>query len=189
MLKGWFLMAHRCSRLKTLGTCSWMMLLVLGSSSERASSCFAWKLSRMAWRTMSGSLVKPLIGGAHCVDGAASRVLQDAADVPQGLVRRVVSAVPFAFLGCGCYAVGVPFLKLLAAGGEERAEVGISPLCLRCAGVQQGGEFLFCVPNVMDEPLELEVQWCSRVAAVAFHAACLCRPAHGGGECWCSKAA
>ena len=44
-------------------------------------------------------------------------------------------------LGCGCYAVGVPFLELVAAGGEELAEVGVSVPCLRCAGVQQGGEF------------------------------------------------
>ena len=36
------------------------------------------------------------LGGAHRVDGTAPRVLQDAADVPQGLVRRVVSAVYFA---------------------------------------------------------------------------------------------
>ena len=129
------------------------------------------------------------IGGAHRVDGTASRVLQDAADVPQGLVRRVVSAVSFVFLGCGCYAVGVPFLELVAAGGEERAEVGVSVPCLRCVGVQQGGEFLFCGPNVMDELLECEVRWCSRVAGVALHAACLCRPAHGGGECWCIRAA
>ena len=75
------------------------------------------------------------LGGAHRVDGTAPRVLQDAADVPQGLVRRVVSAVPFAFLGCGRYAVGVPFLELVAAGGEERKEVGVPVSCLRCAGV------------------------------------------------------
>ena len=129
------------------------------------------------------------IGAANCVDGAVSPAFQEAADVPQGRVRRIISAVPFAFLGCGCYAVGMPFLKLPAAGGEERAEVGISLLCLRCAGVQQGGKFLFCGPNVMDELLECGVLWCSRVAGLAFHAACLCRPAHGGGERWCIRAA
>ena len=71
---------------------------------------------------------------AHRVDGTAPRVLQDAADVLQGLVRRVLSAVSFAFLGCGRYAVGVPFLELVAADGEERTEVGVLVSCLRCAG-------------------------------------------------------
>ena len=122
------------------------------------------------------------LGGAHHVDGTTPRVLQDAADVSQELVRRVVSAVSFAFLGCGRYAVGVPFLGLVAAGGEERAEVGVPASCLRCAGAQQGGEFLFRGPDVMDELLEGEVRCCSRVAGVALHAACLCRPAHAGGE-------
>ena len=122
------------------------------------------------------------LGGAHRVDGTAPRVLQDAADILQGLVRRVVSAVSFVFLGCGRYAVGVPFLELMAAGGEERAKVGVSVSCLRCAGGQQGGEFLFRGPDVMDKLLEGEVRWCSPVAGVALHAACLCRPAHGGGE-------
>ena len=56
------------------------------------------------------------IGGVHCVDGAASPVLQDAAHVPQGLVWCVLSAVPFAFLGCGSHAVGMPFLKLHGGG-------------------------------------------------------------------------
>ena len=93
------------------------------------------------------------IGGAHCVDSAASRVLQDAPDVPQGLVRRVVSAIPLAFLGCSCYAVRLPFLKLVAAGGQEREEVGVSLACFRCAGAAQSGKFLFCGPNVMDELL------------------------------------
>ena len=73
------------------------------------------------------------LGGAHRADGTAPRVLQDAADVPQGLVL-VVSAVSFAFLGCSRYAVGVPFLELVAAGGEERTEVGVPVSCLRCAG-------------------------------------------------------
>ena len=42
------------------------------------------------------------IGCVQSVDGTASCVFQDAADVPQGLVRCVVSALSFAFLGCGC---------------------------------------------------------------------------------------
>ena len=75
------------------------------------------------------------IGCAHRVDDVVSRVLRDAADVLQGLVRCVLSAVPFAFLGCGCYAKGAPFLKLAAAGGEERAEVAVLLLCLWRAGV------------------------------------------------------
>ena len=112
------------------------------------------------------------LGGAHRVDGTSPRVFQDAADVPQGLVRRVVSAVSFAFLGRGRYAAGVPFLELVAAGGEERAEVRVSVSCLRCAGAQQGGQFLFRGPDVMDELLEGEIRWCSRVAGVALHAAC-----------------
>ena len=58
MLKGSFWMARRYSRLKTLGTCSRMVLRVWGSSSGRASPCCAWKLSRTAWRTASGSLVR-----------------------------------------------------------------------------------------------------------------------------------
>ena len=70
-----------------------------------------------------GVVVEASIGGAHLVDGAASCVLQNAADIPQG--RRVVSAESFAVLGCGCHAVGIPFLKLVAASGEERAEVGV----------------------------------------------------------------
>ena len=82
------------------------------------------------------------------------RCFQDAADVPQGLVRRVVSAVSFAFMGCGRYAVGVPFLELVAAVGEECTEGGVPVSCLRCAGAQQGGEFLFRGPDVMDELLE-----------------------------------
>ena len=41
----------------------------------------------------------------------------------------------------------------------------------------------------MDEQLECEVRWCSCVAGVAIHAACLCHPAHGGGECWRIRAA
>ena len=69
------------------------------------------------------------------MDGPASRVLQDAANVPQGLVRRVASAVSFAFLGCGCHALGMPFLELVAAGAEERSDVGFWFLSLRCAGV------------------------------------------------------
>ena len=124
------------------------------------------------------------LGSAHRVDGTVPRVLQNAVDVPQGLVRRVVSAVSFAFLGCGRYAVVVPFLQLVAACGEERTEVGVPFSCLRCAGAQQGGKFLLRGPDVMDELLEAEVRWCTRVAGVALHAACLCRPAHGGGECW-----
>ena len=50
------------------------------------------------------------------------------------------------------------FSKLVAAGGEECAEVGVSVPCLWCAGVQQNGEFLFHGPNVMDELLECEVR-------------------------------
>ena len=129
------------------------------------------------------------LGSAHRVHNTAPRILRDAADVPQGLLRRVVSAVSFALLGCGHYAVGVPFLELVAASGEERAEVGVSVSCLRCAGAQQGGEFLFRGPDVMDKLFEGEVRWCSRMASVALHAACLCRPAHGGGECWRIRAA
>ena len=41
----------------------------------------------------------------------------------------------------------------------------------------------------MAELLEGEVWWCSRLAGVTLHAACLCRPAHGGGECRCIRAA
>ena len=111
-----------------------------------------------------GVIGEASFGGAHRVGCTAPRVLQDAADVPQGLVRRVVSAVSFAFLDCGRYVVGVPFLELVAAGGEERREVGVPVSCLRCAGAQQGGEFLFRGPDVMDELLEGEVWWCSRVA-------------------------
>ena len=129
-----------------------------------------------------GVVGEALLGVAHRVDGTAPRVLQDAADIPQGLVRRVVSALSFAFLGCGHYAVGVPFLELVAAGGEGRTEVGVPVSCLRCAGAEQGGEYLFRGPDVMDELLEGENWWCSRVAGVALHAACLCHPAHGGGE-------
>ena len=83
----------------------------------------------------------------------------------------------------------LPFFELVAAGGEERTEVGVPVSCLPCAGPQQGGEFLFPDPDVMDELLEGEVRWCSRVAGVALHAACLCRPAHGGGEGWRIRAA
>ena len=124
------------------------------------------------------------LGGAHRVHCTAPRVLQDAADVLHGLVRRVVSAASFAFLGCGRYAVRVPFLGLVAAGGEERAEVGVSVSCLRCAGAQQGGEFLFRGPDVMDELLEGEVRWRCCEAGVTLHAAWLCRPVHCGGESW-----
>ena len=80
--------------------------------------------------------------------------------------------------------VGVPFLELVAAGGEERTEVGVPVSCLWCAAAQQGGEFLFRGQDVMDELLEGEVRWCSGVAGVALHTACLCRPAHGAGEGW-----
>ena len=118
------------------------------------------------------------------MDGTEPRVLQDAADVSQGLVQRVVSAASFAFLGCSRYALGMPFLELVAAGAEERTEVGVPVSCFQCAGVQQGGEFLFRGPDVMDELLEGEVRWCSCVAGVTLHAACLCRLAHGDGECW-----
>ena len=126
---------------------------------------------------------------AQRVDGTASRVLQDAADIPQGLVRPVVSALFFAFLGCGRYAVGLTFLEPGAAGGEERAAVGVSVPCLWCPGAQQGGEFLFGASNVTDKLLECEVRWCPRVAGVALHATCFSRPAHGGGECWRIRAA
>ena len=78
---------------------------------------------------------KAYIGVAHRPDSAASRVLQDAADVPQGLVQRVVSAASFALLGCGCHEVGMPFAELVAAGAEERSKVGVEFLRLRCAGV------------------------------------------------------
>ena len=61
--------------------------------------------------------------------------------------------------------------------------MGVSAPCLRCAGLKHSGEFLFCSPNVMDELLGCEVQWCSSVA-VALHVACLCHLAHGRGECW-----
>ena len=63
------------------------------------------------------------------------RVLQDAADVPQGLVLRVISCVSFALLGCGCHVVGMPFLELVRAGGEETSDVGIVCLSPWCAGV------------------------------------------------------
>ena len=71
------------------------------------------------------------LGVAHRVDDTPPRVLQDAADVPQGLLRRVVAALSFAFLGCGRYAVGVPFLELVAAGVEDRTEVGVPVSCLQ----------------------------------------------------------
>ena len=129
-----------------------------------------------------GVLAEAPLGGAHRVDGMTLCVFQDAADVPQGPVRRVVSAVSLAFLCCSRYAAGVPFLELVAADGEERAEVGVPVPCFRCAGAQQSGEFLFRGPDVMDQLLEGEVRWCFCVAGVALHAACLCRPAHGGGE-------
>ena len=74
-------------------------------------------------------------GGAHGVDGAASGIVKNTADGPQELVRRVVSAVDFALLGCGCHAVGMSFLELVAAGGEERLELGVMFPSLRCAGV------------------------------------------------------
>ena len=51
-------MAPRCFRLKTLGTCSRMVLLVWGWSAGRASPCCAWKLFRTAWRPVSGSPVR-----------------------------------------------------------------------------------------------------------------------------------
>ena len=85
------------------------------------------------------------LGGAQRLDGTTPRVFQGAADVPQGLVRRVVSAVSFAFLGCGRYAVGVPFLELVAAGGEERAEVGVPVPCFRCAGCSRMASSSFVV--------------------------------------------
>ena len=129
-----------------------------------------------------GVVGEAALRSAHHVDGTTPRVLQDAADVPQGLVGCVVSAISFAFLGCGRYVVGVPLLELVAAGGEECAEVGVPVPCFWCAGAQQDGEFLFCGPDVMDELLEGEVWWCSCVAGVALHTACLCRPAHGDGE-------
>ena len=56
-----------------------------------------------------GVVAEAPVGGAHRVDGM-SCVLQDAADLPQRLIRPVVSAASFAFLRCGCNAVGVPFL-------------------------------------------------------------------------------
>ena len=85
------------------------------------------------------------LGGAHRVDGTTPRVFQDAADVLQGLVRRVASAVSFAFLGCGRYAVGVPFLELVAAGGEERAEVGVLVSCFRLLGRSRVASSAFVV--------------------------------------------
>ena len=107
-------------------------------------------------------------GGAHGVDGEVPRVLQNGADVPHGLVRCVVSAVSFVFLVCGGYAVGVPFLEPVAAGGEVRTEVNVLVSCLRCAGAQQGGKFCFRGPDVMEELLEGEVRWCFRVTGVAL---------------------
>ena len=136
-----------------------------------------------------GGVGEAPLGEAHRLDGTASPVLQDAADVPQGLVRRVVSAVSSTFPGCSRYAVGVPFLQPVAAGGEERAEVGVSVPCLWCAGAQQGGEFLFRGSDVTDKLLECKVRWCPRVAVVTLHATCLRRLAHGGGECWRIRAA
>ena len=184
MLKGSCSIARRCSRLKTLGTCSRMVLLVWQLSSGRASPCCAWKLSRTAWRTASGSLVRPPSGVR-----TAWMVWRPASYRMRLTYRRDLYGVSFlpylsGFLGCGRYAVGVPFLKLVAAGREERTEVGFPVSCLWCAGAQQAGKFLFRSPDVMDELSEGEVRRCSRVAGVALHAACLCRPAHGGGECW-----
>ena len=53
MLEGVCSMALRCSRLKIMGTCSRMVLLVWGSSSGRASLCWASNLSRTDCRTVS----------------------------------------------------------------------------------------------------------------------------------------
>ena len=108
--------------------------------------------SHLGKKSLIPSTTEASLRGAQRVDGTAPRVLQHAADVPQGLVRRVVSAVCLAFLGCGRYAVGVPFLELVAAGGEERTEVGVPVSYLLCAGAQQGGDFLFCGPDVMEGP-------------------------------------
>ena len=47
------------------------------------------------------------LGSAYRVDGAAACVLQDAADIPEQLVRCVVSAVLFAFSGGSSHAVGM----------------------------------------------------------------------------------
>ena len=47
------------------------------------------------------------VGGAHRVDGVVPSVLQDAVDLPQGLIRRVVSAVPLQFLGGDRHAVAM----------------------------------------------------------------------------------
>ena len=189
MLKGLCSMARRCSRLKTLGTCSRMVFLVWGSSSGRASLCCAWKLSRTAWRTASGSLVRPPSGVR-----TALMVRRPVSSRMRLTYRRDlygVSFLPYLWRSSAAAAmrVGVPFLELVAAGGEERTEVGVPVSCLRCAGAWQGGDFLFCGPDVMDESLEGEVWWCSRVAGVTLHAACLCRPVHGGAECRCIRAA
>ena len=123
---------------------------------EPAEGVPEWCLEAVQDRMEDGVGVvgEAFLGGAHRVDGTASCVLQDAADVPQGLVLRVVSAVSFVFLGCGRYAVGVPFLEWVAAGCDERVEMGVSVSCLWCAGVQQGGDFLFRGPDVTDKLLE-----------------------------------
>ena len=59
MRKGVCLMVRHCCRLKTLGTLSWMVPLMQGSSVRSASPCYALELSRTAWRMASGLLVKP----------------------------------------------------------------------------------------------------------------------------------
>ena len=76
-----------------------------------------------------GVIGEDSIRDVHCVDDVASCVLQDAADALQGLVRCAVYSLPFAFLGCGCHALCLPFLELVA-GGEERFEVGVSFLSI-----------------------------------------------------------
>ena len=158
-----------------------MVLLVWGSSSGRASRCCAWKLSRTARRTASGS--SSGVRTAWMVGRPVSPRMR--LTYRRDLYGVSFFAVSFAFLGCSRYAVGVPFLELVAVGGEEHTEVGVPVSCLRCARAQQGSKFLFRGPDVMDELLEGEVWWCFRVAGVAVHAACLRRLAHGDGECWC----
>ena len=165
-------MARRCSRLRTLGTCSRMVFRVWGSGSGRASPCCAWKLSQTAWRTASGSLVRPPSGVR--TTWMVRRPVSSRMRLTYRGDLYGVSFLPYPLRSWAAATMwwACRFLKLVAVGGEERAEVAVPFSCFWCAGAQQGGEFLFRGPVVMDELLEGEVRWCSCVAGVTLHAAC-----------------
>ena len=114
MPKGVCSMARPCSRLKTLGTLWQMVLLLWGSRSGSVSLWCAWKLSREAWRTVLGSLVRPpsVVCTAWMVRHpvSCSMRLTHRRDLHGVLFLRT-----FRFLGGGCHAVGVPLMELVAA--------------------------------------------------------------------------